>query len=177
MGTESIAPPAPTKPRTEPMKAPAKRAPRISMPRSCQSVSDFMFVENLSVVEIYGELSPFLPVILQLMSKPSVLFVCIHNVGRSQMAAAFLSHLLHGEIDLRSAGTEPVANVNPAVIEAMKSKVFYRGVSSCHPGRLGSIWPQFGLGLPLSAWRAIFRTYVRITQPCPGTLKNDASCC
>ncbi len=56
------------------------------------------------------------------MSKPSVLFVCIHNTGRSQMAAAFLSHLSNGAIEVRSAGTEPADSVNPAVIEAMKEK-------------------------------------------------------
>jgi len=56
------------------------------------------------------------------MSKPSVLFVCIHNAGRSQMAAAFLSHLSNGAIDVRSAGTEPADSVNPAVVEAMKEK-------------------------------------------------------
>lgn len=56
------------------------------------------------------------------MSKPSVLFVCIHNAGRSQMAAAFLSHLSRGAIDVRSAGTQPADQVNPVVVEAMKEK-------------------------------------------------------
>lgn len=56
------------------------------------------------------------------MKKPSVLFVCIHNAGRSQMAAAFLSHLSRGEVEVRSAGTQPADQVNPAVIEAMKEK-------------------------------------------------------
>ncbi|MDP1720204.1 MAG: arsenate reductase ArsC [Candidatus Nanopelagicaceae bacterium] len=56
------------------------------------------------------------------MTKPSVLFVCIHNAGRSQMAAAFLSHLAEGAIDVRSAGTQPADQVNPVVIEAMKEK-------------------------------------------------------
>lgn len=54
--------------------------------------------------------------------KPSVLFVCVHNAGRSQMAAAFLSHLSQGTIEVRSAGTEPADQVNPIVVEAMKEK-------------------------------------------------------
>lgn len=56
------------------------------------------------------------------MPKPSVLFVCIHNAGRSQMAAAFLSHLSGGEVEVRSAGTQPADQVNPTVIAAMKEK-------------------------------------------------------
>ncbi len=51
--------------------------------------------------------------------KPSVLFVCLHNAGRSQMAAAFLSHLSHGAIEVRSAGSEPADQVNPAAVAAM----------------------------------------------------------
>jgi arsenate reductase len=53
------------------------------------------------------------------MSKPSVLFVCVHNAGRSQMAAAFLSHLSAGEVEVRSAGSEPADRVNPAAVQAM----------------------------------------------------------
>lgn len=54
--------------------------------------------------------------------KPSVLFVCVHNAGRSQMAAAFLSHLSQGAVEVRSAGTQPADEVNPVVVEAMKEK-------------------------------------------------------
>lgn len=50
---------------------------------------------------------------------PSVLFVCVHNAGRSQMAAAFLSHLAGDRIEVRSAGSAPADAVNPAVVEAM----------------------------------------------------------
>ncbi|MFE7660936.1 arsenate reductase ArsC [Streptomyces celluloflavus] len=50
---------------------------------------------------------------------PSVLFVCVHNAGRSQMAAAFLSHLGRGRIEVRSAGSAPADTVNPAVVESM----------------------------------------------------------
>ncbi|WP_055546551.1 arsenate reductase ArsC [Streptomyces sp. NBRC 110028] len=51
--------------------------------------------------------------------KPSVLFVCVHNAGRSQMAAAFLNHLAGDHIEVRSAGSAPAEHVNPAVVEAM----------------------------------------------------------
>ncbi|MEI7797760.1 MAG: arsenate reductase ArsC [Actinomycetes bacterium] len=54
------------------------------------------------------------------MSKPSVLFVCVHNAGRSQMAAAFLTHLSNGAIEVRSAGSAPADSINPAVVEAMQ---------------------------------------------------------
>ncbi|MEV8547739.1 arsenate reductase ArsC [Streptomyces sp. NPDC051572] len=51
--------------------------------------------------------------------KPSVLFVCVHNAGRSQMAAAWLTHLAGDRVEVRSAGSDPGANVNPAAVEAM----------------------------------------------------------
>jgi len=51
--------------------------------------------------------------------KPSVLFVCVHNAGRSQMAAAFLAHLGRGAVEVRSAGSAPADTVNPAVVQAM----------------------------------------------------------
>ena len=54
------------------------------------------------------------------MSKPSVLFVCVHNAGRSQMAAAFLTHLSNGAVEVRSAGSAPADSINPAVVEVMK---------------------------------------------------------
>ena len=53
------------------------------------------------------------------MSKPSVLFVCVHNAGRSQMAAAFLSHLSGNAVEVRSAGSAPADQVNPAAVQAM----------------------------------------------------------
>ncbi len=52
--------------------------------------------------------------------KPSVLFVCVHNAGRSQMAAGFLSHLAGDTVEVRSAGTAPADHVNPVVAEAMR---------------------------------------------------------
>ncbi|MBL1076366.1 arsenate reductase ArsC [Nocardia sp. 2] len=52
-------------------------------------------------------------------SKPSVLFVCVHNAGRSQMAQGFLAHLAGEEIEVRSAGSAPGDSLNPAAVEAM----------------------------------------------------------
>ncbi len=51
--------------------------------------------------------------------RPEVLFVCIHNAGRSQMAAGLLEHRSGGRIAVRSAGTSPAAEIGPAVIEVM----------------------------------------------------------
>ncbi|MBT1681086.1 arsenate reductase ArsC [Curtobacterium aurantiacum] len=50
---------------------------------------------------------------------PTVLFVCVHNAGRSQMAAGFLQHLAGGRVDVRSAGSEPADQLNPVVVAAM----------------------------------------------------------
>ncbi|WP_433524235.1 arsenate reductase ArsC [Nocardia pseudovaccinii] len=52
-------------------------------------------------------------------SKPSVLFVCVHNAGRSQMAAGFLAHLAGDAIEVRSAGSTPASAVNPVAVAAM----------------------------------------------------------
>lgn len=52
-------------------------------------------------------------------AKPSVMFVCIHNAGRSQMGAAYAHHLSGGAVEVRSAGSAPAASINPAVREAM----------------------------------------------------------
>lgn len=54
------------------------------------------------------------------MSKPAVLFVCIHNAGRSQMAAGWLRHLAGDTIEVRSAGSEPANQINPVAVEAMR---------------------------------------------------------
>jgi protein-tyrosine-phosphatase len=51
--------------------------------------------------------------------KPSVLYVCIHNAGRSQMAAAYTRHLSGGAVEVRSAGSEPADQVNPSAVAAM----------------------------------------------------------
>lgn len=51
--------------------------------------------------------------------KPSVLFVCVHNAGRSQMAAAYLTAMSGGQVEVRSAGSAPADQVNPAAVAAM----------------------------------------------------------
>jgi arsenate reductase (thioredoxin) len=51
--------------------------------------------------------------------KPTVLFVCVHNAGRSQMAAAYLKELAGDQIDVLSAGSEPADQVNPVAVQAM----------------------------------------------------------
>jgi arsenate reductase (thioredoxin) len=52
--------------------------------------------------------------------KPSVLFVCVHNAGRSQMAAGWLRHLAAGRVEVRSAGSAPADTLNPAAVAAMR---------------------------------------------------------
>ena len=51
---------------------------------------------------------------------PSVLFVCVHNAGRSQMAAAYLTHLAGDGVRVRSAGSTPADEINPAVVQVMR---------------------------------------------------------
>lgn len=50
---------------------------------------------------------------------PSVLFVCVHNAGRSQMGAAYVRHLSGGAVEVRSAGSAPADSINPAVREVL----------------------------------------------------------
>ena len=52
--------------------------------------------------------------------KPSVLFVCVHNAGRSQMAAGWLRHLAGDTVDVRSAGSAPAERINPVAVQAMR---------------------------------------------------------
>ncbi|MEB4613483.1 arsenate reductase ArsC [Leucobacter sp. M11] len=54
--------------------------------------------------------------------RPTVLFVCVHNAGRSQMAAAYLTTLSDGRIDVRSAGSAPAATINPVAVAAMREE-------------------------------------------------------
>jgi arsenate reductase (thioredoxin) len=51
--------------------------------------------------------------------KPTVLFVCVHNAGRSQMAAGYLQHLAGDRVRVLSAGSEPAESINPVAVEAM----------------------------------------------------------
>jgi arsenate reductase (thioredoxin) len=56
---------------------------------------------------------------MPMADKPSVLFVCVHNAGRSQMAAGYLNQLSGGQIEVRSAGSEPAKKINPVAVQAM----------------------------------------------------------
>jgi len=56
------------------------------------------------------------------VSRPVVLFVCVHNAGRSQMAAALLEERADGAVDVRSAGSAPAESLNPAVVEVMRER-------------------------------------------------------
>ena len=56
------------------------------------------------------------------VQQPSVLFVCVHNAGRSQMAAGYLRHLAAGRIKVRSAGSLPAEQINPVAVEAMREE-------------------------------------------------------
>ncbi|MBX7070123.1 MAG: arsenate reductase ArsC [Microthrixaceae bacterium] len=68
--------------------------------------------------------------------RPEVLFVCIHNAGRSQMAAALLGHHAGDRVVVRSAGTAPADTINPAVVEAMAELGIDLHASGAHPKRL-----------------------------------------
>ncbi len=67
---------------------------------------------------------------------PEVLFVCIHNAGRSQMAAALLAHHAGDHVIVRSAGTAPADTIHPAVVEAMAELGIDLHASGAHPKRL-----------------------------------------
>jgi protein-tyrosine-phosphatase len=69
-------------------------------------------------------------------ARPEVLFVCIHNAGRSQMAAALLAHHAGERVVVRSAGTAPADDINPAVVEAMAELGIDLHASGAHPKRL-----------------------------------------
>ena len=56
------------------------------------------------------------------MDKKTVLFVCVHNAGRSQMAAGFMQHLGQGKVEVLSAGSAPKDSINPIAVEAMLEK-------------------------------------------------------
>ena len=68
--------------------------------------------------------------------RPEVLFVCIHNAGRSQMAAALLAHHAGDRVVVRSAGTAPADTINPAVVEAMAEIGIDLHAGGAYPKRL-----------------------------------------
>lgn len=67
---------------------------------------------------------------------PEILFVCVHNAGRSQMAAAFTAHYGGQRVKVRSAGTAPADSINPAVVEAMAEVGIDLLAAKAHPKRL-----------------------------------------
>lgn len=68
--------------------------------------------------------------------RPEVLFVCVHNAGRSQMAAAYLRHYGGDRIVVRSAGSAPADDINPAVVEAMAEVGIDLRAAGAHPKKL-----------------------------------------
>ncbi|CAN5599499.1 arsenate reductase ArsC [soil metagenome] len=68
--------------------------------------------------------------------RPEVLFVCVHNAGRSRMAAALLTHHAGDRVIVRSAGTAPAVSINPAVIDAMAELGIDLLASGARPKRL-----------------------------------------
>src|SRR5690625_7223480 len=87
---------------------------------------------------------------------PTVLFVCVHNAGRSQMAAAFLTHHAAGRIEVRSAGSEPADQLNPAVVEAMREVA--SPVPPCAPTRPPPTPCRPPEGASRSGWAPAART-------------------
>jgi hypothetical protein len=82
---------------------------------------------------------------------PSVLFLCVHNAGRSQMAAGWMRHLAGDRVDVLSGGSDPASQVNPAAVEAMRevgiraSIVTTRQRGACGaPDPVAALWLQTG---------------------------------
>ena len=69
-------------------------------------------------------------------TRPEVLFVCVHNAGRSQMAAALLAHHAGDRVVVRSAGSAPAEDINPAVVEAMAELGIDLHAAGARPKRL-----------------------------------------
>ena len=69
-------------------------------------------------------------------SRPEVLFVCVHNAGRSQMSAALLAHHAGDRVVVRSAGSAPADDINPAVVEAMAELGIDLRAAGAHPKML-----------------------------------------
>lgn len=68
--------------------------------------------------------------------RPEVLFVCVHNAGRSQMAAALLAHHAGDRVVVRSAGSAPADDINPAVVDAMAELGIDLRAAGAHPKKL-----------------------------------------
>ena len=74
--------------------------------------------------------------------KPSVLFVCVHNASRSQMAAGYLTHLAGDAVEVRSAGSEPADRINPAAVQASDVVITMGCGDTCpfYPGKRYEEW-------------------------------------
>lgn len=89
---------------------------------------------------------------------PEVLFICVHNEGRSQMAAAFAEHLSGGHIHVRSAGSHPTGSLNPLVVEALRERdiTLERAYPTALTGdilRAADVVVRMGCDLPQAAGR------------------------
>ena len=70
---------------------------------------------------------------------PEVLFICVHNAGRSQMAAALTEHLSARRVHVRSAGSQPTGDINPLVVEAL-AELPSGSTSGCPAPATSSSW-------------------------------------
>ncbi|MEU6454784.1 hypothetical protein [Streptomyces sp. NPDC047065] len=101
---------------------------------------------------------------------PSVLFVCVHNAGRSQMAAAFLTRLAGDRVQVRSAGSTPAAGINPAVVAAMAEVGI--DIAAC----TGITWPASPRPVtPLAMWLGARTRNSRRAAPRLGKRSGRAS--
>jgi arsenate reductase (thioredoxin) len=66
----------------------------------------------LTTIDVFGKID-------RMKDVPEVLFVCVHNAGRSQLAAGLMKHRARGSVHVRSAGSDPAEEINPAVVESM----------------------------------------------------------
>lgn len=91
------------------------------------------------MTQIPGSASDASPEVSTRRKVPRVLFVCVHNAGRSQMAAAFLQHLGAGRVVAESAGSRPADALNPAVIDVMRERGIDLPASGARPKSLQEV--------------------------------------
>jgi hypothetical protein len=116
-------------------------------------------------------------------TRPEVLFVCVHNAGRSQMAAALLANYAGDQIVVRSAGTAPVTEINPAVVEAMAEIGIDLHANGAHPKKLedaavqGPTWssPWVAATSAPSTPAPATSTGSSTTQPAKASMPSDPS--
>ena len=81
-------------------------------------------------------------------AKPTVLFVCVHNAGRSQMAAGWLRHLAGDQVEVRSAGSAPADQINPVAVQAMAEVGI--DITAEHPKKLTELGDGFWPAPPIT---------------------------